>query len=376
MSTIKRGPKPVSGRNPLAMDEQNILEVTGLKTHFFTDDGVVKAVDGADFVVPEGKIVAVVGESGSGKSVSARSVMRLVDKPGEVVEGSILWRTRDGDVKDIATLPENGNEIRGIRGRDIAMIFQEPMASLSPVHKIGKQMTEMIRLHLGLDKTEAMERAIEMLKRVDMPKAETRFDSYTFELSGGMRQRAMIAMALSCEPRMLIADEPTTALDVTTQATIIDLIMDLKEQMGLSVIFITHDLGVVAEIADEVAVMYLGTVVERADVYSLFENPKHPYTKALLQSIPQLGLEERHRLRAIRGMVPDPFRRPRGCPFHDRCDEFMPGVCDEIVPPMEHLEDDRSVRCLLYSDVDTLRREAATAREAQADGEATTGADE
>ena len=358
------------------MDEQNILEVTGLKTHFFTDDGVVKAVDGADFVVPEGKIVAVVGESGSGKSVSARSVMRLVDKPGEVVEGSILWRTRDGDVKDIATLPENGNEIRGIRGRDIAMIFQEPMASLSPVHKIGKQMTEMIRLHLGLDKTEAMERAIEMLKRVDMPKAETRFDSYTFELSGGMRQRAMIAMALSCEPRMLIADEPTTALDVTTQATIIDLIMDLKEQMGLSVIFITHDLGVVAEIADEVAVMYLGTVVERADVYSLFENPKHPYTKALLQSIPQLGLEERHRLRAIRGMVPDPFRRPGGCPFHDRCDEFMPGVCDEIVPPMEHLEDDRSVRCLLYSDVDTLRREAATAREAQADGEATTGADE
>ncbi len=340
------------------MDDENILEVEGLKTHFFTDDGVVRAVDGADFAVPRGKIVAVVGESGSGKSVTARSVMRLVDKPGEVVEGSILWRTREGDITDIARLPQHGSEIRRIRGREIAMIFQEPMASLSPVHKVGKQMTEMIQLHLGLDRNGAMERAIEMLRRVDMPKAETRFDSYTFELSGGMRQRAMIAMALSCDPTLLIADEPTTALDVTTQATIIDLIMDLQEQMGLSVVFITHDLGVVAEIADEVVVMYLGMVVERADVYSLFENPKHPYTKALMRSIPRLGLEERDRLTAIRGMVPGPFRRPKGCPFHDRCDEFMPGVCDEIVPPLESLEGDHTVSCLLYSDLDQIRRDA------------------
>ena len=357
MSTSEKREKKPGNGEARTMDSANILEVRGLKTHFFTDEGVVKAVDGVDFTVPHGKIVAVVGESGSGKSVSARSVMRLIDKPGEIAGGSVLWRTHDGGITDIAKLPEHGDEIRRIRGSEIAMIFQEPMASLSPVHKIGRQMTEMIQLHLGLDRNAAREHAIQMLKRVDMPKLETRFESYTFELSGGMRKRVMIAMALSCDPKLLIADEPTTALDVTTQATIIDLIMDLQEQMGLSVIFITHDLGVVAEIADEVVVMYLGKVVERADVYTLFEDPKHPYTRALLESIPRLGLEERHRLKAIRGMVPDPFARPAGCPFHDRCDEFMPGVCDVIVPPTERLEGDRSVSCLLYSDVERLREE-------------------
>jgi len=342
------------------MDEKNILEVKGLKTHFFTEEGVVPAVDGVDFNVPKGKIVAVVGESGSGKSVTARSVVGLIDKPGRVIDGSIHWRTEESQITDIAQLPEHGNEIRRIRGREISMIFQEPMASMSPVLKVGKQMTEMIELHLGLDNDAARERAIEMLRRVDMPKAESRLDSYTFELSGGMCQRVMIAMAISCDPKLLIADEPTTALDVTTQATIIDLIMDLQEQMGLSVIFITHDLGVVAEIADEVVVMYLGKVVERADVNTLFEDPKHPYTKALLSSIPRLGLQQRHRLAAIRGMVPDPLERPAGCPFHDRCDEFMPGVCDAIAPPTEILEGGRTVNCLLYSDPDWVRKNATT----------------
>lgn len=359
MSTRDKHRRTAGNTNELSMDDANILEIQGLKTHFYTEEGVVPAVDGVDFSIPKGKIVAVVGESGSGKSVTARSILGLVEQPGRIVDGSILWRSPDGRITDIAQLPEHGDEIRRIRGSEISMIFQEPMASMSPVLKVGKQMTEMIELHLGLDKAAARERAIEMLKRVDMPKAESRLDSYTFELSGGMCQRVMIAMAISCDPKLLIADEPTTALDVTTQATIIDLIMDLQEQMGLSVVFITHDLGVVAEIADEVVVMYLGKVVERADVYSLFENPKHPYTKALLSSIPRLGLEQRNRLAAIRGMVPDPLDRPGGCPFHDRCDQFMPGVCDTIAPPMEKLEGGRSVSCLLYSDVDKIRRDTS-----------------
>jgi ABC-type dipeptide/oligopeptide/nickel transport system ATPase component len=307
MSTGEKRRNKAQDTSPLTMSEENILEVKGLKTHFYTEEGVVPAVDGVDFTIPKGKIVAVVGESGSGKSVSARSVLGLIDKPGRVVDGSILWRRDDGRVIDIAQLPEHGDEVRRLRGSEISMIFQEPMASMSPVLKVEKQMTSMIQLHLGLDKDAARERAIDMLRRVDMPKAESRLDSYTFELSGGMCQRVMIAMAISCDPKLLIADEPTTALDVTTQATIIDLIMDLQEQMGLSVVFITHDLGVVAEIADEVVVMYLGKVVERTDVNTLFDDPKHPYTRALLSSIPRLGLEKRHRLAAIRGMVPDPL---------------------------------------------------------------------
>lgn len=335
------------------MADQNLVEVEALKTHFFTEEGVVKAVDGVDFVIPRGRTVGVVGESGSGKSVTARSIMKLVDPPGRVVDGSVRIRRRDGAIEDVVQLDEKAARIRSLRGREVAMIFQEPMASLSPVHKIGRQMTEMIELHLKLGKVEARARAIEMLERVDMPKAAQTFDSYTFELSGGMRQRAMIAMALSCDPALLIADEPTTALDVTTQATIIDLIMDLSEDSGLAVMFITHDLGVIAEIADDVIVMYLGNVVERGPVDSIFHDPKHPYTRSLLRSIPRLGLERRKRLEAIRGMVPNPFDRPRGCPFHDRCDEFMPGVCDKIVPPPEQLGPGREVRCLLYSDIDS-----------------------
>ncbi len=349
------------------MPEENLVEVKGLKTHFFTDEGVVKAVDGVDFVVPRGKTLGIVGESGSGKSITARSIVKLIDRPGRIVDGEVLVRRRDNSIDNVVDLPQNGESIRRLRGREISMIFQEPMASLSPVHKIGRQITEMVQLHMGLDKDAARARAIEMLKRVDMPKATQTVDSYTFELSGGMRQRAMIAMALSCDPNLVIADEPTTALDVTTQATIIDLLMDLQEQMGMSVIFITHDLGVIAEIAESVVVMYLGNVVERADVDSIFHDAKHPYTQALLRSIPKLGLEKTRRLSAIEGMVPHPFRRPRGCPFHDRCRSFMKGVCDELVPPIETIAPGRQVRCLLYSDVDKVRAEQAeSARAASA----------
>lgn len=332
-----------------------LLEVRDLRTHFFTDEGVIKAVDGVDFAIPKGKTLCVVGESGCGKSITARSILQIVDEPGRIVGGDILFHRSPNETVNLAKLDPRGKEIRSIRGKEIAMIFQEPMSSLSPVHTIGNQLVETILLHLKVSKKEARERAVEALRRVGMPKAETRLDSYTFELSGGMRQRACIAMALGCEPKLLIADEPTTALDVTTQANILDLIKELQEDMGMAVMFITHDLGVVAEIADEVVVMYLGQVAERGDVDSIFHDPKHPYTKALLESIPKLGLRDQERLASIRGMVPHPFNRPQGCPFHTRCDAFMKGVCDHIAPPTEHLGPKREVRCLLYSDLDELR---------------------
>ena len=336
---------------------ENLIEVRDLNTYFFTDRGVVKAVDGVSFTVPYGKTVGVVGESGSGKSVTARSLMGLIDPPGRIVSGAIDLERADGSAVDIAKLDPRGQEIRSIRGDDIALIFQEPMAALSPVHTIGDQIIEMILLHQDVTEKQARDQAIEMLRRVDMPKAESRIDAYTFELSGGMRQRAMIAMALACQPRLVIADEPTTALDVTTQATILDLIRELQQQYNMSVMFITHDLGVIAEIADEVVVMYLGRVVERAPVDELFDDPKHPYTRALIRSIPRLGVRGRHRLEAISGMVPHPSNRPTGCPFHDRCPEFMPGICDELVPPLESFSANRDVSCLLHSDVEKVRSE-------------------
>ncbi len=336
--------------------DETLIEVRNLKTHFFTEEGVVKAVDGVDFTISKGKTLCVVGESGCGKSITARSMLQIVDPPGKIIAGDILFHPSAGQTVNLAKLDPRGKEIRRIRGREIAMIFQEPMSSLSPVHTIGNQIMEAILLHLTRDKKEAKERAIEALRRVGIPKAETRLDTYTFELSGGMRQRAMIAMALACEPKLLIADEPTTALDVTTQANILDLINELQGDLGMAVMFITHDLGVVAEIADEVVVMYLGQVAERGDVDSIFHDPKHPYTKALLESIPKLGLREQRRLESIRGMVPHPFNRPSGCTFHSRCDAFMLGTCDRLVPPTEQLEG-HQVRCLLYSDIERVRVE-------------------
>ncbi|WP_226781333.1 ABC transporter ATP-binding protein [Oceaniglobus trochenteri] len=328
-------------------DTTPLIEVNGLQTQFFTDEGVVRSVEGVDFTIPAGKTLCVVGESGSGKSVTARSILRI-ENPGRIVGGEILYH-KDGEVIDLARIGPKTRQIRQIRGRDIAMIFQEPMSALSPVHTIGDQIVEALTLHFPISKDEAKRRAIEVLGRVGIPKAADRFGAYTFELSGGMRQRVCIAMALSCEPRLLIADEPTTALDVTTQANILDLIADLQKETGMAVMFITHDLGVVAEIADEVAVMYLGQVMERGDVDSIFHDPKHPYTRALLDSIPRLGQRGAHRLASIRGMVPHPFDRPSGCPFHTRCDSYMPGRCNRIDPPAVSFGPGREAKCLLHT---------------------------
>ncbi|WP_203433775.1 ABC transporter ATP-binding protein [Jiangella asiatica] len=329
-----------------------LLDVRDLRTHFATDTGMVTAVDGASFSVPRGKTVCVVGESGCGKSVTGRSILRIVDAPGRVVGGSILWdRDGTGDPVDLATLDPGGPDIRKIRGDEIAMVFQEPMTSLSPVHTIGSQIAESVRLHTDLDDDAVRGRVIEVLGQVGMPRPESRYDAYTFQLSGGMRQRAMIAMALVCHPRLLIADEPTTALDVTTQAQILRLMVQLQAEMDMSVLFITHDMGVVAQIADEVVVMYLGTVVETGPTEQIFTDPRHPYTRALLQAIPRFGQRRAGRaLSIIPGSVPDPYRRPGGCPFHPRCAQARPGTCDVVEPATVTVAERRDVRCVLAAE--------------------------
>ncbi len=338
--------------------EKILLEIKGLKTHFFLDEGVVKAVDGADLVVPRAGTIGIVGESGCGKSITAYSIIKLIEHPGRIVEGQILFHrlvNKNGgnpqiDTIDLVKLPAGSREMRAIRGGEISMIFQEPMTSLSPVHTIGNQIEENILLHSKMDKKAAHEQAIDMLRKVGIPKAEMRVDAYPFQLSGGMRQRAMIAMALSCHPSLLIADEPTTALDVTTQAQILELMLQLQKDLGMAIMMITHNLGVVAEICESVVVMYLGEVAEQADTDSLFFDPLHPYTKALLRSIPKLGQRNQGRLDPIKGMVPDPYNRPKGCPFHPRCSQKIPGKCDQIHPNLIKLPDGRSVRCLLYGE--------------------------
>ncbi len=345
-----------------AKDDERLLEVRDLKTHFFADEGVVKAVDGVNLSLKRGQTLCVVGESGCGKSVTARSILRIVPAPGKIVAGEIIFRQRDGSTIDLAALNPKGREIRNIRGGEISMIFQEPMSSLSPVHSIGSQIMEAILLHLPVTRQEARKRAIYLLDLVGFPRASEQIDAYSFELSGGMRQRAMIAIALACEPQLLIADEPTTALDVTTQANILDLIRELQQDSGMSVLFITHDLGVVAEIADEVVVMYLGRDVESGDVDAIFHEAKHPYTRALLQSIPRYDSRENKRLFSIKGTVPHPYARPAGCPFHPRCDDFIAEHCNHIDPPRRRLNDAQNVRCLLYSpEVEAQRKEETLA---------------
>jgi oligopeptide/dipeptide ABC transporter ATP-binding protein len=322
------------------------LEFRDLQVHFFTDEGVVKASEGVNLEVKRGKTLCIVGESGCGKSVMSLAALCIVSKPGKIVGGEILWHRPDGTTVDLAKLNTNGAEIRSIRGAEIAIIFQEPMTSLSPLYTIGNQIGEAIMLHQGVSKKEARERTIDILKRVRIPKPERLVDEYPFRLSGGMRQRAMIAMALSCNPDLLIADEPTTALDVTTQSQILDLMRDLQAEYGMGIMFITHDLGVVAEMADEVAVMYLGKVVEYGTVETIFHNPKHPYTQALLKSIPKISREQSE-LDPIQGMVPSPFNRPKGCSFHPRCSQAM-DVCKQVVPRVTQLADNHKVQCLLY----------------------------
>ncbi len=345
------------GASNLQTTNRVLLEVKGLKTYFPLEEGTVRAVDGADFVIERGKTLAVVGESGCGKSVTAQSILRIVPPPGRIIEGELLFHryTEDkdtfavADVIDLTKLDPKGKDIRSIRGNEIAMVFQEPMTSLSPVHTMGNQIIETIMLHQQVSKAEARERAIDMLARVGMPRPSVTVDSYPFELSGGMRQRGMIAMALSCQPSLLIADEPTTALDVTTAAQILDLMRELQEEMGMAIHYITHDLGVVAEMADSAVVMYLGKVVEEADVDSLYYNPLHPYTRALLRSIPRITEDRRQWLEAIKGMVPDPYHLPTGCPFHPRCLQAGP-ECSEIDPPWIEAEPGHWVRCVLYGE--------------------------
>ncbi len=332
-----------------------LLQVRGLRVHFPLEEGIVKAVDGVDFDVYQNRTLCIVGESGCGKSVSAQSILQLVDAPGHIVAGKILFHRRQSDgnteITDLAALRASSTELRDIRGQDITMVFQEPMTSLSPIHTVGNQISEVIRLHMGLDAQAARQRSIDMLRRVGIPRADQNYDAYTFELSGGMRQRVMIAMALACNPSLLIADEPTTALDVTTQAQIMALLRELQDEFGMGIILITHDLGVVAEMADDVVVMYLGQVAERGEVDAIFHDPKHPYTRALLRSLPTLDFTEDIRLDSIRGMVPDPFHRPVGCPFCPRCDEVIEGRCETENPPAYTLSPSRDVRCLHYEDL-------------------------
>jgi peptide/nickel transport system ATP-binding protein len=329
---------------------QPLIEVVDLKVQFPLDEGTVRAVDGVSFTIPAGKTLGVVGESGCGKSVTARALLRIIPAPGKIVEGKVLYHRPNGQVPtsgngqhgpetshttiDITALDHRGKQIRGIRGNDIAMIFQEPMTSLSPVHTIGNQLVEAIQLHRDATKKEATQIAAEMLELVGVPRARERLQDYPHQFSGGMRQRAMIAMALSCQPSLLIADEPTTALDVTTEAQILDLIRSVQQKTGMAVMLITHNLGVVAEMAQEVVVMYLGKVVERADVETLFYSPQHPYTQALLESIPRIGRRVED-IEVIVGSVPDPMHIPNGCPFHTRCPEFLPGLCDVEVPQLK-----------------------------------------
>ncbi|TAK22737.1 MAG: ABC transporter ATP-binding protein [Chloroflexota bacterium] len=322
-------------------DDGVLLRVSGLKTHFFTADGVVRAVDGIDFVIKRGQTMGLVGESGCGKSVTSLSIMRLIAPPGKVVEGEI---TLDG--ANLLDLTEE--QMYEVRGNHVSMIFQEPMTSLNPVFTIGDQISEAVLVHQKVSKEIAKKRAIEALGLVGIPQPQQRYDAYPHELSGGMRQRVMIAMALSCSPRVLIADEPTTALDVTIQAQILELMKDLRDKTQMALLLITHDLGVVAEMCDEVAVMYAGQIVEQADVFALFREPKHPYTQGLLASIPTLASDTDERLNVIQGTVPNLLRLPAGCRFAARCPHVM-DICREREPDLIDVEAGRRVRCHLYS---------------------------
>jgi peptide/nickel transport system ATP-binding protein len=332
-----------------------ILSVHDLRTYFFSEEGVVKAVDGASFDLHAGRTLGIVGESGCGKSVTARSILRIVERPGRIVSGKIHVRRPgvDGGPEqsvDVVRLDPGGREIRQIRGGEIGLVFQEPMTSFSPVHTVGNQMIETIQLHLGLDARAARERAIDLLRQVGIPKPERRIDEYAFQLSGGLRQRAMIATALACGPRILIADEPTTALDVTTQAQILDLLRHLQARERMAIILITHNLGVVAEMCDEVVVMYLGRVVERGPVDAIFHAPQHPYTRALLRSIPSIQGHVRTKLPTIAGSIPHPHNRPPGCPFHPRCVEWIRGTCERHEPELLPVDSEgqRAVSCFLH----------------------------
>jgi peptide/nickel transport system ATP-binding protein len=346
----------------MAESPATLLQAKGLRTYFHLAEGTVRAVDGVDLTIQAGRTLGVVGESGCGKSITAHSILRIVPSPGRIEAGEILYHmsvrqeygSAMAEVVDLAQLDPNGKQMRAFRGNHISMVFQEPMTAMSPVRTVGKQITEAIILHQQVSQAEAREIAVDMLARVKMPNPDQIIDNYPFELSGGMRQRAVIAMALSCSPSLLIADEPTTALDVTTEAQILDLMRDLQQDLDMAIMYITHNLGVIAEMADEVAVMYLGKIVEQADVQSIFFAPLHPYTQGLLKSIPHLDEvvepdKAKRRLWTITGVVPDPYSRLRGCTFHPRCPEFIAGVCNQVEPQVVEAKPGHLVRCHLYS---------------------------
>ncbi|MCW5958566.1 MAG: ABC transporter ATP-binding protein [Pyrinomonadaceae bacterium] len=322
----------------------HLLEIENLQTHFPTRAGLVKAVNDVSFYIDEGELLGLVGESGCGKSITALSVMRLIAPPGKIVGGSIKFKDEDlGKVSE--------ERMRQIRGNDIAMIFQDPMTSLNPVYTVGEQIAEAIRLHQKLNKSQARDAAVAAMDEVAIPAPETRFSDYPHQLSGGMRQRIMIAMALACNPELLIADEPTTALDVTIQAQILELLDGLRKTRKLGVLLITHDLGVVAEVADRVCVMYTGKIVEEAPVETIFENPKHPYTQGLLRSVPKIrgiGEEKETRLLTIEGVVPSPTNLPEGCHFEPRCTVSLP-ECSKLEIPLYQVDNNSEVRCIHYA---------------------------
>lgn len=355
--------------------KEPLVEIKDLHVHFEVRDGTVKAIQGASFNIYRGQTTGVIGESGCGKSITAKAIMQMIPKPGKIVQGEVLYHFRDKfnpgqeEIINISELDPDGKRIRQIRGGEIGMIFQEPMSSLTPVYTAGHQIGEALNLHrlipqkVGdqmdaaimeyrhVTKEEAREIAIDMLQKVGLPQPQERVDSYPHQLSGGQRQRVMTAIALSCEPVMLIADEPTTALDVSIEAQILDLMRDLQDREDMAIMFITHNLGVVAEMAEDIIVMYMGKQVERASAMKIFYEPKHPYTKALLKSIPHVGKKEKERLASIKGMVPSPFELPPGCVFHPRCPSYMPGKCDVIEPTWQEADKDHWVSCLLYEEV-------------------------
>ncbi|HEX5416120.1 MAG TPA: ABC transporter ATP-binding protein [Chloroflexota bacterium] len=344
-------PASQSSASPPPGDRDEVIQVEDLHVHFQTQIGRVRALNGVGFGIARGKALGVVGESGCGKSMTGLSILQLVPHPGQIVGGKIWFREKRGDEpKNLLSYDRHSDAMHHIRGKNISMIFQEPMTSLNPCYTVGNQIMEAILLHQTPRQDEARRHTIDILRRVGMPNPERIYGNYPHQLSGGMRQRAMIAMALSCTPALLIADEPTTALDVTTEAQILDLMRELQAEIGMSIMFVTHNLGVVAQTCDDVVVMYLGRVVERATVEEIFYEPKHPYTISLLRSIPHLGSGRKEHLEAIQGTVPDPYSMVAGCPFHPRCPSALPGLCDRLVP-VETVVDgkpEHTVRCHLY----------------------------
>ncbi len=326
----------------------SLLEINDLKVGFSLREGKVQAVAGISLQITRGRVLGLVGESGCGKTVASKSVLRI-EHPAVIQSGEILLHRQPGETVKLHELSPTGDEIRAIRWKEISMIFQEPMTSFGPMHTIGNQIEEALTLHLGLNQNEAKAKAVEALRSVGMPRPSVVMNQYPHQISGGMRQRAMIAMALCCHPSLLIADEPTTALDVTTEAQILELLKERQQALGMSILYITHNLAVIAQIADEVVVMYLGKIVEYTDVETLFASPKHPYTRALLGSIPRVDQDPTGKLVAIEGAVPDPYSRPHGCPFHPRCPECMVGVCDVQEPPTVTVADGTIVTCFLYA---------------------------